>query len=389
MWTFLARRLLALPPLLLVISFLTYLLMQASPNDYFQKLEDNPTIAQDYVMELRNAAGKVAAVPPAERSRALGAFTVDERNYAFDAQGLLTRDGARADSRGEQRWLRRFEWNGDEYMLTERGALYRKIDAVEGYFVWLRKVLSGDFGQSFHYKTSVGSVISERLFNTLLLTVVGLVIAWCVAIPLGVWAGVKPNSVIDHACGAVAYFGLSIPSVFLALLALLFAAATGWFPVGDMRDNVRWDTFSAGEKVLDVAWHVVLPATVAAMGLLAGYMRQMRGQMVETMSADFVRTARAKGVSHNRVVFRHALRNAINPLVTMFGLSLATLLSGSFLVEVVLNWPGLARLVVDGIQNYDEPLVMAAILMATLMLVAGNLVADVLLGVVDPRIRLS
>jgi peptide/nickel transport system permease protein len=402
MWTFLARRLLAIPPLLLVISCLTYLLMQASPSgaDYFQKLEDNPTVPQDYVMDLRHSAGKVADVPPQERALELGAFEVGGRKYGFDASGALTRDGAPAEPRAEQTWLKRFEWEGERYTLTERGNLYRQVGAIRGYVVWLGKLMpfefeggfrfkTPDLGQSYHYKASVGSVLSERLLNTLLLSVVELMIAWCVAIPLGVWAGVRPNSIVDHVCGAVAYFGLSIPSVFLALLALLFAAATGWFPVGDMRDNVRWDTFTAWQKVTDVAWHVVLPASVAAMGILAGYMRQMRGQMVETMSADYVRTARAKGVSHRRVVFRHALRNAINPLVTMFGLSLASLLSGSFLVEVVLNWPGLARLVVDGITSYDEPLVMASILMATLMLVFGNLVADVLLAVVDPRIRLA
>jgi peptide/nickel transport system permease protein len=389
MWIFLARRLLALPLLLLVISFLTYLLMQASPNDFFQKLEDNPTASQDYVMDLRNAAGKVVEVPAEERAALFGAFKVGGRAYSFDAKGALLRDGKPAQPRAEQTWLKRFEHGGGRYTVTQLGAVYRWVGAVRGYFVWLGKVVQGDLGQSFQYKASVGSILSERLLNTLLLSFCQLFLAWTIAIPLGVWSGVKPNSPVDHACGGIAYLGLSVPSVFLALLALLFAATTGWFPVGDMRDNVHWDSFSAGRKVLDVAWHVVLPATVAAMGLLAGYMRQMRGQMVETMSADYIRTARAKGVSKNRVIFRHALRNAINPLVTLFGFSLASLLSGSFLVEVVLNWPGLARLVVDAIFSFDEPLVMASILMAALMLVFGNLVADILLAVVDPRIRLS
>jgi peptide/nickel transport system permease protein len=118
-------------------------------------------------------------------------------------------------------------------------------------------------------------------------------------------------------------------------------------------------------------------------------MRQMRGQMVETMSSDYVRTARAKGLSHNKVIFKHALRNAINPLVTLFGFSLAGLLSGSFLVEVVFNWPGLARVTVEAVFAKDEPLVMASVMMATILLVAGNLVADVLLAIVDPKIRLE
>jgi peptide/nickel transport system permease protein len=141
--------------------------------------------------------------------------------------------------------------------------------------------------------------------------------------------------------------------------------------------------------VLDVAWHLVLPAGVVAVTSLAGTMRQMRGQMVETMSSDYVRTARAKGVSERRVTFVHALRNAINPLVTLFGFSIAALLSGSFLVEFVLNWPGLATIVVSAVTDRDEPLVMASILMASILLVVGNLVADLLLALVDPRIRLE
>ena len=181
-------------------------------------------------------------------------------------------------------------------------------------------------------------MIWSRLLNTLLLSSVAMVLAWGIAIPLGVWSGVKPNSLVDHTCGFIAYFGLSIPRVFLALLALLFAATTGWFPVGDMRDRVNWDDFSTGQKALDVAWHLALPAGVIAFTTLAGYMRQMRGQMVETMSADYIRTARAKGVSERIVTFKHALRNAINPLVTLFGFSIAALLSGSVLVEIVLNW---------------------------------------------------
>ena len=153
-------------------------------------------------------------------------------------------------------------------------------------------------------------------------------IAWGLAIPLGVWSGVRPNSVIDHLCGGTAYLGLSVPSVFLALLAVLFAYYTGWFPVGNARDHVGWDDMTKFERALDILHHLVLPACVVGFTTLAGYMRQTRGQMVETMSQDYVRTARAKGVAHNTVIFKHALRNAINPLVTLFGFSIAGLLSG-------------------------------------------------------------
>ena len=392
MFVFLVRRLAALPPLLLVSSFLTYLLLQAAPGDFYQARESDPKYSADYVMELRAGAGKVKSVPEAERAGRHGEFALGGRRYSFDSAGALRRDGEPAQPRAEQALVKRFEWpegSGDEWTVTPEGRVYRWVGKLEGYFLWLWNVVRLDFGESWQYKTDVGSVIGERMLNTLLLEIVALSIAWGLAIPLGVWSGVKPNSLVDHACGAVAYMSLSVPSVFLALLALLFAYYTGWFPVADMRDTVRWSEFSPWEKVKDVAWHVVLPALVVATTALAGFMRQMRSQMVETMSQDYIRTARAKGVSHNRVIFRHALRNAINPLVTLFGFSLAALLSGSFLVEVVMNWPGLARVTVDAVFAQDEPLVMASIMMATIVLVFGNLVADVLLVIVDPRIRLA
>jgi len=391
MWVFLVRRVLALPPLLVAISLLTYLLLQMAPGDFFRKLEENPTVEQDYVMNLRRSAGKVVEVEAPDRAAALPGFTVDGVAYAFAADGLLLRDGAPADPRAEQERVKRFEWpaGGDTWTVTEHGRVYRWVGSVEGYGAWLRNVCSGDLGESFLYKTGVASVIGERLLNTLLLSLAALTIAWGLAIPLGVISGVRPNSLVDHACGAVAYFGLSVPSVFLALLAVLFAYYTGWFPAGNARDVIGWDGLSATGKVLDVAHHLVLPAFVAGLAALAGYMRQMRGQMVETMSADYVRTARAKGVSRRAVVFKHALRNAINPLVTLFGFSLASLLSGSVLVEVVMNWPGLGRLVVDAVFAKDEPLVLAATMMTAVLLVLGNLVADVLLGIVDPRITVA
>lgn len=391
MWIFLVRRLVALPPLLVTISLLTYLLLQLAPGDFFRKLEENPTVEQDYVMNLRRSAGKVVEVDAEDRAGTLPEFTLDGVAYGFAADGGLLRDGEPADPRTEQERVKRFEWpeGGDTWTVTERGRVYRWVGAIEGYAVWLGNVVTGDLGESFLYKTGVGSVIGERLLNTLLLSLAALAIAWGLAIPLGVISGVRPNSVIDHSCGAVAYFGLSVPSVFLALLAVLFAYYTGWFPAGNARDVIGWDHLSPVEKVLDIAHHLVLPASVAGLAALAGYMRQMRGQMVETMSADFVRTARAKGVSHRVVVFKHALRNAINPLVTLFGFSLASLLSGSVLVEVVMNWPGLGRLVVDAVFAKDEPLVLAATMMTAVLLVMGNLVADILLGVVDPRIRVE
>ncbi len=391
MLTFLLRRLLSVPPLLLVISFLTFLLLQAAPGDYYSERESDPTTSYDVVMEMRRSGGKVVAVEGAQRAEKLGTFVRLGRTYTFDAGGRLLRDGAPAQPRNDQDALKRFAWpedGGPTWTVTPEGRVYRWVGPVEGYFLWLSRVVQGDLGKSLRSNDSVLGVITERMGNTLRLTSVVLLLAWGVAVPLGVWSGVRPNSWVDHLCGGIAYMSLSVPSVFLALLAMLFAYHTGWFPVGDMQDTVRWDKMTGWEQFKDRIWHLVLPAAVIAATEIAGYMRRMRSQMVEAMAQDYVRTARAKGVSHRRVVFVHALRNAINPMVTLFGFSLAALLSGSFLVEVVTNWPGLAQVTVSAVFARDEPIVMASILMATLLLVTGNIVADVLLALVDPRIRL-
>ena len=392
MFTFLLRRLVAIPPLLLVISFLTYMLLQAAPGDYFSDREADPKTSRDTLMGLRASAGKVVEVEAKHRARTLGEFTRGGRKYSFDAAGRILRDGAPLDARTDQESLKKFSWpesGGPQWTVTPEGRVYRWVGAAEGYVRWLGRVFTGDLGQSLRYRDSVGSLLVGRLWNTLKLNLVVLVLAWGIAVPLGVWSGVRPNSWVDHACGAVAYVSLSVPSVFLALLAILFAYHTGWFPIGGMRDSVRWDSMSAWERLADSAWHLVLPAIVIASTEIAGYMRRMRSQMVESMSQDYVRTARAKGVARRRVIFVHALRNAINPMVTLLGFSLAALLSGSFLVEVVTNWPGMAQVTVQAVLARDDPLVLASILMATLLLVVGNLVADVLLAVVDPRIRLG
>lgn len=389
MLTVILRRLVAIPPLLFVISLLTYLLLQASPGDFYARMEQDQKYSFDYVMELRASVGRVIAVPKEERAARLGEFRVGDRTYSFDAEGALLLDGKPADPRVEQQWVKRFKWpegSGQQWSVSDRGNVFRWVGWLRGYAVWLGNVVRGDFGKSWSHKADVFEVMTERLGNTMLLEVFALAIAWGLAIPLGVWSGVRPNSTLDHICGAVAYMSVSVPAVFLSLLALFLALATGWFPIGDMR-SLDHGTRSLGGKVTDILWHVVLPATVIGLTTIAYYMRQMRGQMVEAMSSDYVRTARAKGVSRNRVQFVHALRNAINPLVTMFGFSLAALMSGSFLVELIFNWPGLALVTTNAVFAKDEPLVMASIVFSTLLLVGGNLVADLLLPLVDPRIR--
>jgi peptide/nickel transport system permease protein len=262
-------------------------------------------------------------------------------------------------------------------------------NVFERYWFWVWPALQGDLGYSFTKSAPVSSLIGERMPNTLLLTGSALVFSWAFAIPLGVLAAVYRNRWADKLIGLISFFGLSIPSVFFSLLMVLFAAKTGLFPAGGIHDQVMWGVMSPWQKVVDTLWHLVLPMIVLGTIGLAQYVRQMRSEMIETLSQDYIRTARAKGLSRWRVLTRHAVGNAINPLVTIFGFSLATLLAGALLTEFVFGWPGLGTLTFDALSSKDEPLVMASVVMLVLMLVIGNLIADVLLAIIDPRIRLE
>ena len=262
-------------------------------------------------------------------------------------------------------------------------------NVLERYWYWFWPALQGDFGYSFTKSAPVWSLIGERVTNTLLLTGSALVFSWLLAIPLGMLAAVYRNRWLDKLIGFISFSGLSIPSVFFSLLMILFAAKTGLFPAGGIHNQVMWDVMTPWQRFVDTLWHLVLPMTVLGTISLAQYVRQMRSEMIETLSQDYIRTARAKGLSRRRVLTRHALGNAINPLVTLFGFSLATLLAGALLTEYVFGWPGLGTLIFDALSNKDEPIVMASVVMLVLMLVIGNLIADVLLAIIDPRIRLE
>jgi peptide/nickel transport system permease protein len=256
------------------------------------------------------------------------------------------------------------------------------------YFHWLKNVLQGDLGYSMAYKVAATELIGARLWNTFLLSFVATIITWAVAVPLGIWAAVKKDSWVDRLCAGLAFLGLSIPEVLLALLALLFAYATGWFPVGGAQGALH-DTMSGWEQFCDRCHHLILPAVVLAASSVAGIMRQMRSNLLDTLRAEYVTAARAKGLPEGWVVYKHALRNAINPLLTIFGYSLAGLLSGAFIVENIMAWPGLGRLTLEALNAKDYPLVVATVVMATGLLVAGNFIADLLLAWSDPRIRLK
>ena len=254
------------------------------------------------------------------------------------------------------------------------------------YGLYLRNILLHfDFGESFSRHQPVFTVIREGLSNTLMLAVAAAVVTWGLAIPLGIWAAVRQYSWIDKTLSLIAFIWLSIPEILSGLLLLMLAARTGWFPVGGMR-SIDYDDLTAIGRVRDLAWHLALPALVVGLVPLASRMRQMRGNLLDVLRLDYVTTARSKGLDEGVVIYKHALRNALNPMITLFGYTLGTLVSGSFIAEIIFSWPGLGRITFDAILSQDQYLVMGSVLMASVVLILGNLVADLLLALADPRI---
>ena len=256
------------------------------------------------------------------------------------------------------------------------------------YVKWLGNVFEGNLGHSWAYKLPVSDLIGQRIFATLLLSLCAFVFSWAIAIPLGVLAAIYKDSIFDRISAGLAYAALSIPEFFLALLLVFFAAQTGWFPMGGAT-SIEYEYMSWFEQMLDRAHHLILPTVALGIGSIASIMRIMRANFLDTIRAGFVTTARAKGQREFIVMFKHALRNAINPLVSAFGFAFSGLLSGALMVEIVLQYPGLGQLMYQSILREDQFVVLAAVMMGCTMLVLGNLLADILLAWSDPRIRLE
>jgi peptide/nickel transport system permease protein len=256
------------------------------------------------------------------------------------------------------------------------------------YYKWLGNVLKGNLGHSWAYKLPVSDLIGQRLWATFLLSLSAFVFSWIIAIPLGVLAAVYKDSIFDRVSAGLAYTALSIPEFFLALLLVFFAAQTGLFPLGGAT-SIDYDYLSFGGQVLDRAHHLILPTLALGIGSIASIMRIMRANFLDTIRAGFVATARAKGLRERVVMFKHVLRNAINPLISAFGFTFSGLLSGALMVEIVLQYPGLGQLMYQSILREDQFVVLASVMLGCIMLVVGNLLADVLLAWSDPRIRLE
>ncbi len=345
MWAFIFRRLFTLIPLLFGVSLLVSLLMYVSPGDFLTQARASKDVAPEVIQQMEMQLGLV------------------------DAEGNATPWFVQYGH-----WLANVSplkygpWVGD----SERGIF------------WGRPY----FGESWAYKIEVFDLLMQRVPATFILSLTSILFAWSIAIPLGILAAMYKDSIFDRVSAFLAYAALSIPEFFLAILAVYFAAITGWFPEGG-RSSVESEFYPLGLQLLDYVHHLILPTIVLGIGGVAGTMRVMRANFIDCVRAEYVTTARAKGLGERVIMFVHVLRNAINPLITSLGYAFASLLSGALLVENVMNYPGLGQLIFDALIREDQFVVMAGILVGVTMLVFGNLLADLVLGWVDPRIRLE
>jgi peptide/nickel transport system permease protein len=280
---------------------------------------------------------------------------------------------------------------GDLERLKENLGLDRPLHVQ--YLTWLWALLHGDFGRSMIDSTSITAQIAERLPNTLELAITAVLLALLVSIPIGVIGATRHGTWPDQVLSVVSVAGYAVPQFWLGLIVILVFSVwfhqwgLPWLPTGGAYDPL------AGDDPFYIVWdrfiHLVLPATVLAFTYISIWSRYTRSSMLSVLSQDYVRTARAKGMSERRVVYVHAVRNALLPLVTLVGLTVPQLLSGSLVVEVIFGWPGVGRFAFDRAREYDFPAVLGVTVFVAIMVVLGNLIADLVYGIVDPRIRLE
>lgn len=251
------------------------------------------------------------------------------------------------------------------------------------YFTWLGNMLQGNFGESLiRQGTSVSELILARLPNTLLLMVVSTAIAFLISIPLGILSATKQNKFSDYVITVISFLGVATPNFWFGLvLIMVFSVHLGWFPTGGVA------TLGAEFSFWDRAHHLILPAFVLATADMAGLTRYTRANMIEVLRQDYIRTARAKGLRQNKVIYKHGLRNALIPVITIFGLMLPSFIGGSVVTEKIFTWPGIGLLFFDAAFQRDYPVLMAITVIGSALVVLGNLIADILYAVFDPRIE--
>ncbi|HZJ09399.1 MAG TPA: ABC transporter permease [Trueperaceae bacterium] len=258
----------------------------------------------------------------------------------------------------------------------------------EQYGRWITGIVTrGDFGFSFFANRPVSSVIGERLWWTVVVAGMTMVFAWVVAVPLGIFTALRRNGFTDAVASFVGYIGLAIPDFLIALLLVALVLRAGGTQVGGLFSPEYIGEPWSWPKLVDFLNHMWIPILAIGTGSIAAVMRQMRANLLDVLNADYVRTARSKGIAERRVVNHHAVRNALNPLISMAGISLPELINGTIIASIVLNLPTIGPLLYDSLINKDQYVAMSLLLLASLLLIVGNLLADLALAWIDPRIR--
>jgi len=260
----------------------------------------------------------------------------------------------------------------------------------EQYLIWVKKLAVLDLGRSFSPdRRPVSEKIMERLPITISLNVLSLILILIIAIPIGVLSAVYQDSLFDKVTGIFVFIGFAMPTFWLALLLMiLFGVNLGWLPISGIR-SLNYEYLPPGMAIVDLIRHLILPVTLAAFGGLAGLSRYMRSNMLEVIRQDYIMTARAKGLSERVVIYRHALRNALLPVITILGLSIPGLIGGSVIFETIFAIPGMGQLFYMSVMARDYPVVMGVLFIGAILTLLGNLIADVSYAVADPRIRVS
>ena len=254
---------------------------------------------------------------------------------------------------------------------------------------WLGDMFKGDMGESIKFRRPVSEMINERIPNTLLLVGVSFLVTLLIAIPIGIWSARKPYSPFDYIVTTVTFIGQSIPVYWLGLGLIVIFYVTlknpfsgePFFPVGGM------NTRGKEGELLDTLWHLALPVTALSMGWVAWYSRFLRSSMLDVLHEDYIRTARAKGMKEQMVHYKHALQNAILPLVTLVALDLPSLFAGALFVETIFSWPGMGRLFWDAAKGRDYPVLLGVVMITATLIIVCNILADLAYGWLDPRVK--
>jgi peptide/nickel transport system permease protein len=255
------------------------------------------------------------------------------------------------------------------------------------YWLWLKNSLCFNFGRSFIDNRPIAEKIAERIPVTVGINLLSLLLVFLVAIPIGIKAATKAGGGFDTVTTYFSFFLLAAPTFWLALLLMqFFCIQLGWLPISGIH-SLDFEYFSPWHKARDVSWHLILPVFVSSLGGLAVISRYMRSSMMEALSQPYIYTARAKGIPEQQVVYKHALRNALLPIVTLIGLSIPGLLGGSVIFESIFALPGLGQLFFQAVMTRDIPLIMAEVVLGAVLTILGNLIADISYAYVDPRIR--